>query len=116
MRRVRIHSTVPILASLNLDETLAFYVDKLGFVQLARLHDYAIVGRDGAEIHFYDCKDRHIAENTACYVRTSSTDALYQEFKGRGVDLKPPEVRPWGMKELYVIDPHGNLLKFGEQA
>lgn len=116
MSQVRIHGTVPILASLNLDETLAFYVDKLGFVQLAQLHDYAIVGRDGSEIHFFDCKDRHIAENTASYVRTSSTDALYEEFKGRGVNLKPPEVRPWGMKELYVIDPHGNLLKFGEQA
>jgi hypothetical protein len=25
-------------------------------------------------------------------------------------------VQPWGMKELYVIDPHGNLLKFGEPA
>lgn len=116
MRRARIQSTVPILASLNLDETLAFYVDKLGFVQLAHLHDYAIVGRDGAEIHFFDCKERHIAENTACYVRASSTDALYKEFTGRGVDLKPPEVRPWGMKELHVVDPHGNLLKFGEQA
>jgi catechol 2,3-dioxygenase-like lactoylglutathione lyase family enzyme len=116
MSSARIHSTVPILASLNLDETLAFYVGKLGFVQLAQLHDYAIVGRDGAEIHFYDCKDRHIAENTACYVRTGNTDALYEEFKARGVDAAPPEVRPWGMKELYVIDPHGNLLKFGEQA
>ncbi|UUZ67018.1 hypothetical protein LP416_18745 [Polaromonas sp. P2-4] len=59
---------------------------------------------------------RHIAENTSCYVRTGNTQALYEEFKGRGVDVKPPEIRPWGMKELYVIDPHGNLLKFGELA
>ena len=116
MKKALIQSTVPILASLNLDETLAFYVGRLGFVQLAQLHDYAIVGRDGAELHFYACEDRHLAENTACYVRTGSTQALYEEFKGRGVSVKPPEVRPWGMKELYVIDPHGNLLKFGEQA
>ncbi|UUZ64935.1 VOC family protein [Polaromonas sp. P1-6] len=139
-----IHSTVPVLASLNLNETLAFYADKLGFVQIVELHDYAIVGRDGAEIHFsagppqgkiapsgaaslrvvserggskfYPCEDRHIAENTSCYVRTGNTQALYEEFKGRGVEVKPPEIRPWGMKELYVIDPHGNLLKFGELA
>lgn len=111
-----IHSTVPVLASLNLNETLAFYADKLGFVQIVELHDYAIVGRDGAEVHFYPCEDRHIAENTSCYVRTGNTQALYEEFKARGVDVKPPQLRPWGMKELYVIDPHGNLLKFGELA
>jgi len=22
-------------------------------------------------------------------------------------------VRPWNMKEFYIHDPHGNLLKFG---
>lgn len=111
-----IHSTVPMLASLSLNETVDFYVNQLGFTALAVLHDYAIVGRDGAEIHFYGCQDRHIAENTACYVRTACTQALYEEFKGRGVSLEPPALKPWGMKELYVIDPHGNLLKFGEQA
>lgn len=114
--RGRVHSTVPILASLNLDESVAFYTERLGFVLMAQLADYVIVGRDGCELHFYACDNALIAQNTSCYVRTSSTQALYLEFKGRGADVKPPEDRPWGMKELYVIDPHGNLLKFGEQA
>ena len=116
MNKALIQSTVPVLASLNLNETLAFYAGKLGFAQIVERHDYAIVGRDGAEIHFYVCEDRHIAENTSCYVRTGDTQALYEEFKERGVEAKPPEIRAWGMKELYVIDPHGNLLKFGELA
>ena len=34
----------------------------------------------------------------------------------RGLQVEPPQVRPWGMREFYVIDPHGNLLKFGEPA
>ena len=75
---------------------------------------YVIVGRDGCELHFYACDNPLTAQNTSCYVRTSSTQAPYLEFKGRGADIKPPEDRPWGMKELYVIDPLGNLLKFGE--
>jgi hypothetical protein len=25
-------------------------------------------------------------------------------------------VQPWQMKEFFVIDPHGNLLKFGEDV
>ena len=111
----RVQSTVPVLASLNLDESVAFYTARLGFVLMAQLADYVIVGRDGCELHFYACDDPLIAQNTSCYVRTPSTEALYLEFISRGADVKPPEDRPWGMKELYVIDPHGNLLKFGEQ-
>lgn len=116
MTRALLQSTVPILASLDLDESIAFYTGKLGFVLMAQLHDYAIVGRDGCELHFYACDDPMIASNTACYVRTRSTQSLYEEFKSRDLKVDAPEVRPWGMKELYVIDPHGNLLKFGEQA
>ena len=26
----------------------------------------------------------------------------------------PPEDRPWGMREFYVMDPNGNLLRFGQ--
>ena len=111
----RVQSTVPVLASLKLDESVAFYTERLGFVLMAQLADYVIVGRDGCELHFYACDNPLIAQNTSCYVRTPSTEALYQEFISRGADVKPPEDRPWGMKELYVIDPHGNLLKFGEQ-
>ena len=111
-----VQSTVPVLASLNLAESVAFYTERLGFVSVARYADYAIVKRDGCELHFWACDNPLVAQNTSCYVRTSSAQALYLEFKDRGADVKPPENRPWGMKEMYVVDPHGNLLKFGEQA
>ena len=107
-------STIPVLASLNLQESIDFYVGKLGFIERAHYDDYLIVSRDGAEIHFWSCNDRHIAENTSCYIRTADAQSLYDQFVGNGLDAKPPVTQPWGMKELYVIDPHGNLLKFGE--
>jgi len=88
----------------------------LGFAKQLQIDNYVIVSRDGAEIHFWRCNERHIAENTSCYVRVANTLALYEEFKSRSLEVLPPEVRPWGMKELYVIAPHGNLLKFGELA
>lgn len=114
MTTTRIESTVPILASLNLRETLDFYTNQLGFNIRGQFNDYAIVSRDGAEIHFWKCEDRHISENTSCYVRASGIQTLYEEFVKRGLMLKEPVMQPWGMKEMYVIDPHGNLLKFGE--
>jgi catechol 2,3-dioxygenase-like lactoylglutathione lyase family enzyme len=107
---------VPVLASLELTASIEFYTGRLGFVLVARFDNYAIVKRDDCELHFYACDNALIAQNTSCYLRTSSTEALYREFRSRGLDLKPPEARPWDMKEMYVWDPHGNLLKFGEPA
>ena len=108
-------ATVPVLASLDLDESAAFYADRLGFAPRLRTEDYLIVERDGCELHFWRCTERHIAENTSCYVR-GDTRALHADFAARGLVLDPPREQPWGMRELYVIDPHGNLLKFGEST
>lgn len=110
-----IKATVPVLASLDLAESRAFYETFLGFSVLLQAADYLILERDGAELHFWLCTERHLAENTSCYVRTGNCQRLYEEFSQRGLVLQPPALRPWGMKELYVIDAHGNLLKFGEQ-
>lgn len=110
-----IQSTVPVLPSLDLQQTVDFYTGKLGFSEVGRYPDYAILSRDGCEIHFWLCNDRHIAENSSCYIR-GNTGKLYEEFVLNGANIKAPVLQPWGMKELYVIDPHGNLLKFGESA
>jgi uncharacterized glyoxalase superfamily protein PhnB len=110
----QIKSTIPVLASLNLSESVSFYTDRLGFTKISQYDDYAIVARDGAEIHFWPCPDRNIADNTSCYIRVTDTQRLFEEFTEKGAPVNQPTVRPWGMKELYVIDPHGNLLKFGE--
>jgi catechol 2,3-dioxygenase-like lactoylglutathione lyase family enzyme len=112
----QIQSTVPVLASLDLSESVEFYTKRLGFTKISQYDDYAIVARDGAEIHFWMCRDRTIAENTSCYIRVVDTERLFKEFVENGAPAKQPVVCPWGMKELYVVDPHGNLLKFGERV
>ena len=112
----QIQSTIPILASLNIDETIDFYSQKLGFTQRLKMDGYAILCRDEAELHFWLCTERHIAENTSCYMRVADVKSLYLEFKANGVSLEPPSIMPWGMEEIYVIDPHGNLIKCGKEA
>ncbi len=107
---------MPVLASLDLEESVRFYTEQLGFQKRLFLPgEYAIVSRDGAEIHFWVCSERHIAENTSCYIRTQDVDQLFLEFQASGLTLDPPATRGWGMRELYVLDPHGNLLKFGQR-
>jgi len=103
----------PILPSMNYDETIAFY-QKLGFTTAARYETYLIMQREGIQLHFWACTDRNIAENSGCSIRTPDVDALYAEFVASGVKAKPPEDRAWGLREFYVIDSSGNLLRIGQ--
>lgn len=107
---------IPTLPTLDLDETLGFYA-RLGFGVAFRQTEpdvYAIVRRDEIEIHFWGCSDRHVAENSGCYVRVEDAQALFDEFRGKGIErLGAIDDRPWGMREFHVIDPSGNLLRIG---
>ncbi|MDO8288588.1 MAG: VOC family protein [Parvibaculum sp.] len=114
---------IPILASLNLEESARFYSEKLGFTT-ELFGDYMIARRDGMEFHFWLATDRIHPEHTSCYIRGGQISALYDEYKTRNIGtpridgerLSDFTVRPWGMKEFYIWDPHGNLLKFGMSA
>lgn len=104
---------IPVLASLDIEESRRFYVEQLGFF-VECFDDYLIVKREQMEIHFWLAKDRIFPEHTSCYIRGGQVPALYEEYRARGVSrLSGFEVRPWNMKEFYIRDPHGNLLRFG---
>lgn len=106
--------TIPVLASLKIRESRDFYVDMLGFKALYEDANYLIVRRDEMEIHFWLADDKIYPESTSCYIRGGQIVALYDEYRTRGVlRLSSFEVRPWDMKEFYIHDPHGNLLRFG---
>ncbi len=77
--------------------------------------DYGIVERDGIELHFWLCQDRSIAENTSAYLRVDDVDGLHASFEGAREGGRISEVadRAWGMREFYVWDPDGNLLRCG---
>ena len=104
---------IPVLASLDIAASLDFF-HKLGFeTQPFGDSNYGIAIRDHIEIHFWLCADRHIAENTSCYVRVNDIHALRSDLAGR-IDVGEVVETPWGMDELHVWDPSGNLVKFGQ--
>jgi catechol 2,3-dioxygenase-like lactoylglutathione lyase family enzyme len=116
----RIDKACPLFAATDPAKAAAWYRDKLGFeiVNLYPDHGYAIVVRDGTEIHFWKCDDRHIAENTSAYFRVADIDGVYETMAraGEGGRISPLQTRDWGMREFYVSDPDGNLLRFGVPA
>jgi hypothetical protein len=107
--------TIPILPSMNIDETQAFYEKQLGLSSTVyKEHNYLIMRRDEMEIHFWLTDNKLLPDNSSCYIRGGQIVALYEEYRSRGVPrLSDFTVRSWNIKEFYVIDPHGNLLRFG---
>jgi len=105
---------IPILPSPDLSATRDFYRDRLAFLVGVDLPDYLIVRRGQIELHFWRSDDRNLPKVTSCYIRGGEIAALHAEFSARGVEhLSDFTVRPWNMKEFHILDPHGNLLRFG---
>ena len=58
-------------------------------------------------------------DDTRIYFGAPDVDAVYEELSAKGLQLKPPKVAPYGMKQLNLRDPDGYGLCFqwaAEQA
>jgi catechol 2,3-dioxygenase-like lactoylglutathione lyase family enzyme len=111
-----IEKACPMLPSADLARSVDYYDNKLGFARRALSDGHAVVERDGAEIHFWPCKDQNIAKNSSAYLRVRDIEAVHASMSGAadGGRITEPQDREWGMREFYVIDPDGNLLRFGQ--
>lgn len=111
--------SAPVLASLNIEETVRFYSDRLGFDHIDfQDENYAVIRRHNLILHFWKCDNRIHPENTSCYIYVSDIDDLYRELTSAKV-IHPNgklEDKPWGMKEFAILDNFGNMIKFGEHA
>lgn len=117
MNQASFGKAIPVLASLDMARTLNFYREVLGFsTQHFEGFSYGMAVRGDTEIHFWACNDQHIAENTSCYIRVEDIAAVHRELGLKLPSLQAVVRTAWGMDELYVIDPDGNLIKFGQES
>ncbi len=110
-------SATPVLASLDINRSVEFFVSKLGFSKVhAEQGVYGIVSNDPVNIHFWACTDRRIAEATSCRIRVRGIETLYEACCREQI-VHPNaalESKPWGSKEFAIVDPDGNLVTFNE--
>lgn len=111
---------IPVLPMRDRAETIAFY-QALGFENVSSHDTYAILCRGSIEIHFTLFPEIVPTESYAeCYLRVTNVDELFQEFgqplpSRHGIPrIGQLEDQPWGMREFYIVDPSGNLLKIGQ--
>jgi hypothetical protein len=105
---------VPVLPALDVAESAAFY-RSLGFSVAMPMENYAIVERGSAELHLTEAPIPAV-DRTGCYIVVEDVYALHAELKRSGVRLDPPVQQPWGLKEMYAVDPGGNLIRFTQEA
>ena len=130
--RSTVESVAPMLAVRDVAETATYYERCLGFdvsfvAQSETLSGYAVVNRDGFEIHFLEDVGRDPMEvRSGISVSVNNVDAIYAEFKNanafaedfpRHLDAireHPPEDKDYGRRDIIFVDPNGFILVFGQ--
>lgn len=126
MTRSSTQAISPFFIVSDVDQTIAFYGEKLGFETRFRQPEqnpfFAIVGRDGAQLFVKSHKGLSPLPNSKrhpwiawdAFVYVPDPDALAAEFAGRGVAFSSPlEDTHDGLRGFQVSDPDGYVLFFG---
>ena len=102
----------PIFAVRELDVAMAYY-ERLGFATRA-YHGgaYGFATRDGIEIHLGAVRLGDQRVNSA-YLFVDDADTLAEEWRSAGVEVHSPQDTEWGQHEGAIVDPDGNVIRFG---
>jgi catechol 2,3-dioxygenase-like lactoylglutathione lyase family enzyme len=126
MARPTMQAISPFFIVSDVDQTIAFYCDKLGFETRFQQPDrdpfFAIVGRDGAQIFVKSEKSvsplpnsrRHSFMRWDAYVYAPDPDALAAELAEQGAAFSEPlKDTHDGLRGFEICDPDGYILFFG---
>jgi predicted enzyme related to lactoylglutathione lyase len=110
----------PMLAAADMEETLAFYHDVLGFTATLKSPEYSIIERDGLTIHVMKAASeevtRCVQDHTEIYIEVSDIASLWEHvktFKDR-YRMRDLFEREYGMTEFHISDPSSCLIFVGE--
>ncbi len=113
--RTYLASVAPGMPTTDMDRTIAHYA-RMGFAAVTyESGAFAILRRDGVELHFSLSPD-HDPRRTAAwiYVRVGDVDALYRELMAAGIAIRrAPHDTDHRMREFAHIDPDNNQIIFG---
>src|SRR5271169_3937118 len=75
----------PMLAVADMEKTLAFYQEVLGFTPTMKSPEYSIVERDGQTIHFMKAASEEVLRcvrgHTEIYIEVSNIGSLWEHAK-----------------------------------
>jgi len=122
----KIHELVPLLFVEDISRSAEFYRDALRFVQTEHWEPdgklaWCRLERGGAAIMLQqatveDGPAEYRGHGVGFFFNCDNVDALHAELQKRGLDLKPPTVAFYGLKQVFLKDPDGYDLCFQSPA
>ena len=121
----------PNLLVANVERSLAFYCDTLGFARGMTVPDaspfvFASVTSEPVEIFLNDAATavkeypafagKPIGATGTLYIEVEGVDALHDRIKSTVKIVMPIATQFYGMREFAIEDPDGYVLTFGERA
>jgi len=109
---------IPIFSVRDLRASQRYFRDALGFTLKWEHGDppgFCAVGRGDATIFFCERCQGH--PGTWIMIFVKDVDRLHEELVGRRAVVKmPPTTMPWGLREMNVADPDGNVIRFASET
>ena len=103
---VQLLNARPNLAVPDVERSVAFYRDVLGFEATAMMGEPP----DFALLQENDVKP------SGCYVYVTGVEALLKHCEAQGVKVTYPlTLEPWGMLNFVIEDPDGHRIAIGER-
>jgi glyoxylase I family protein len=126
---IDIRGLAPLLQVFDMPTSIHFYRDLLGFEVVITSRpgehfDWALLRLNGVELMLntaYESHERPSAPDanrmaahadTGLYFGCPNVEQAYDQLRARDLDVKPPVIRPYGMKQLNITDPDGYNLCF----
>jgi catechol 2,3-dioxygenase-like lactoylglutathione lyase family enzyme len=120
---MKYRSSVPVIATADLQATVAYYTQVLGFSEhfiFGEPPAYAGVERDG--VLLYIAHDERLATTLKSsslhpdvFLWVHDVDTVFDEHKRRGARIVEEIAdRPWDVRQYVIEDPNGYHLKIAE--
>lgn len=119
---MKLKSLRPVLWTMQLDETIRFYKDILGF-ELGEKNEewvWALIRHGQVEIMLAKPNTHKPFENSvftgSFYFNTDDVNTLWENLKDKTKICYEIENFEWGMREFAIYDNNGFILQFGQDV
>lgn len=117
-----ISELVPLLYVDDVELSVAFYRDRLGF-RLALAWEpegqltWCRLERDGAAVMLQQACEEDVpadqrGRGVGFFFNCDDAETLYRQLTARGLSVAPPQLAFYGMNQVFVTDPDGYELCF----
>jgi uncharacterized glyoxalase superfamily protein PhnB len=109
----------PVLSVTDMEETVLFYCNVLGFECISRMEGWAALRKDQVELMISLPNAHEPFEKPtltgSLYFNTTGVDALWEQIKDKARVVYPIENFFYGMREFAIRDNNGYILQFGQE-